>query len=390
MEPRGGAGHVEARALHGARFRYFDFVMVAFVVVLLLSNVIGAEKRSFVDLPGIGPWPFGAGILFFPISYVIDDVLTEVYGFARARRAIWAGFAALLFMAVMEWTVVHLPVRRGWTGQPAYERVFGSGWRIILASMAAFFVGDFLNSVVLAKMKIWTKGKHLWTRTIGSTIVGEGADSLIFYPLAFYGMPDWPVAALGAVMLSQFVLKVGWEVVLTPVTYAVVGWLKRREGVDVYDVGTDFTPFTARRLNRSLAFNDGRSRATRGSRMRSFRLAIAAALLASAAAQATTVIIYRRADDPRSIYRVFDTPGPDRVLMCMAPPVDQRLHAKLHLKRARYAATVSSSPSNSRRPSVPPCAGSTTRSGCGIRPSTLPASLRIPAMSRAEPLTSSR
>jgi len=117
--------HVEARAMHGARFRYFDFVMVAFVVVLLLSNVIGAEKRSFVNLPGIGAWPFGAGILFFPISYVIDDVLTEVYGFARARRALWAGFAALLFMALMEQTVVHLPVAEGWTGQAAYERVFG-------------------------------------------------------------------------------------------------------------------------------------------------------------------------------------------------------------------------------------------------------------------------
>ena len=235
---------VDARSLHGARFRYFDFLMVAFVVVLLLSNVIGAEKRSVIDIPAIGLWPFGAGILFFPISYVIDDVLTEVYGFARARRALWAGFAALLFMAVMEWTVVHLPVAEGWNGQAAYERVFGSGWRIILASMTAFFVGDFLNSVVLAKMKIWTQGKHLWTRTIGSTVVGEGADSLIFYPLAFYGMPDWPVAALGAVMLSQFVLKVSWEVLLTPVTYAVVGWLKRKEGVDVYDVGTSFTPFT--------------------------------------------------------------------------------------------------------------------------------------------------
>jgi uncharacterized integral membrane protein (TIGR00697 family) len=238
--------HVVARDMRGAHYRYFDFVMVAFVVVLLLSNVIGAEKRSFVNLPGIGPWPFGAGILFFPVSYVIDDVLTEVYGYARARRAIWAGFAALAFMAVMEWTVVHLPVAEGWTGQGAYERVFGAGWRIILASMTAFWVGDFLNSVVLAKMKILTRGRYLWTRTIGSTIIGEGADSLIFYPLAFYGMPDWPIETLGAVMLSQFVLKVGWEVVLTPVTYAVVGWLKRREGVDVFDVGTDFTPFSAK------------------------------------------------------------------------------------------------------------------------------------------------
>ena len=234
---------IEAGALGGRQLRFYDYVMVAFVVVLLLSNVIGAEKRSVIDLPGIGAWPFGAGILFFPISYVIDDVLTEVYGYARARRVIWAGFAALAFMAVMEWTVVHLPVAEGWTGQPAYERVFGSGWRIILASLCAFWAGDFLNSLVLAKMKIWTRGRYLWTRTIGSTIIGEGADSLIFYPLAFYGLADWPVAALGQVMLSQFVLKVSWEVILTPVTYAVVNWLKRAEGVDVYDRGTNFSPF---------------------------------------------------------------------------------------------------------------------------------------------------
>jgi len=240
-----GLRYVEAPELRGAHFRYFDFVLVAFVVVLLLSNVIGAEKRSFIDLPGIGPWPFGAGILFFPISYLIDDIMTEVYGYARARRAIWVGFTALAFLAVMEWTVVHLPVAQGWTGQAAYERVFGSGWRIIVASMSAFFVGDFVESVVMAKLKIWSQGKRLWMRFWGSTVVGEGIESLIFYPLAFYGMMDWPVSALGKVMLSQFVLKVGWEVLLTPVTYAVVGWLKRREGVDVYDVGTNFTPFSA-------------------------------------------------------------------------------------------------------------------------------------------------
>jgi uncharacterized integral membrane protein (TIGR00697 family) len=241
-----GPTPIDAAAIGARHLRYYDFVMVAFVVVLLLSNVIGAEKRSVIDLPGIGLWPFGAGILFFPISYVIDDVLTEVYGYARARRVIWAGFAALGFMALMEWTVVHLPVAAGWTGQPAYERVFGSGWRIILASLCAFWAGDFLNSLVLAKMKIWTRGRWLWTRTIGSTIIGEGADSLIFYPLAFYGLADWPVDALLMVMLSQFVLKVSWEVILTPVTYAVVGWLKRREGIDVYDRGTDFSPFHMR------------------------------------------------------------------------------------------------------------------------------------------------
>lgn len=242
---RDGLRQVEARALHGVHFRYFDFVMVAFVVILLLSNVIGAEKRSFLNVPGFGPWPFGAGILFFPISYLIDDVLTEVYGYARARRAIWAGFAALAFMALMEWTVVHLPVASGWNGQEAYQRVFGSGWRIIVASMVAFFVGDFIESAAMANLKVWSRGRHLWMRFWGSTIVGEGADSLIFYPLAFYGMADWPASILAEVMLSQFILKVSWEVLLTPVTYAVVGWLKRKEGVDIYDVGTDFTPFKA-------------------------------------------------------------------------------------------------------------------------------------------------
>ena len=237
---------VTSKQIAGSQFRHYDVVMTAFVVILLLSNVVGAEKRAVIDVPGFGPWVFGAGILFFPISYVLDDVLTEVYGYARARRVIWVGFFALIFLAVMEWFVVHLPVAPGWHGQAAYERVFGAGWRIILASVCAFWVGDFLNSVVLARMKIWTDGRLLWTRTIGSTVVGEGADSLIFYPVAFYGLPDWPTGTIAALMLSQFVLKVGWEVILTPVTYAIVGFLKRAEGVDVFDEGTDFSPFRAK------------------------------------------------------------------------------------------------------------------------------------------------
>ena len=228
------------------QFRYFDFVMAAFVTVLLLSNVIGAGKRAIIDLPFVGPWPFGAGILFFPISYVIGDILTEVYGFARARRCIWVGFAATLFLAVMSWVVVALPAAPGWTGQGAYESVFGQVPRIVLASVCAFWIGEFANSFVLAKMKIWTKGRHLWTRTIGSTIIGQGVDSLVFYPLAFLGAPDWPVDAMIAVMASQFVLKVAWEAALTPFTYAVINWLKRREGVDIYDSQTDFTPFRTR------------------------------------------------------------------------------------------------------------------------------------------------
>ena len=232
---------VEGSALTGARLRYFDFVMAAFVTILLLSNVIGAGKVAVIGLPGIGLWPFGAGILFFPLSYVIGDVLTEVYGYARARRCIWAGFGALIFMAIMSAIVVALPPAENWEGQEAYEAVFGQVPRIVLASIIAFWAGEFANSYVLARMKVWTNGRHLWTRTIGSTVVGQGIDSLIFYPLAFYGL--WDDRTLLIVLGTQFALKVGWEVLLTPVTYAVVGWLKRREGVDVYDAKTDFTPF---------------------------------------------------------------------------------------------------------------------------------------------------
>lgn len=242
--PSGKPAHVAASAVR--HFRYYDLIMAAFVAILLLSNVIGASKPSYILLPGGTQWAFGAGVLFFPISYIIGDVLTEVYGYARARRVIWTGFAALAFMAFMAWVVVALPPAEGWPGQESYEFVFGNSWRIVLASMTAFCVGEFANSYVLARMKLWTGGRMLWARTIGSTVVGHGLDSLIFYPLAFYGMTDWPAAQIGAVMLSQFVLKVSWEVLLTPVTYAVVDFLKRREGVDVYDRGTDFSPFKAR------------------------------------------------------------------------------------------------------------------------------------------------
>jgi uncharacterized integral membrane protein (TIGR00697 family) len=239
-----GLKHVEAGEVAGQRFRYFDFVMAAFVTILLLSNVLGAGKVATVTLPGIGEWPFGAGILFFPLSYVIGDVLTEVYGYAHARRCIWAGFAALLFMAFMAFVVVALPPAPDWTGQAAYEQVFGQVPRIVFASMFAFWAGEFANSYVLARMKVWTAGRHLWSRTIGSTVVGQGIDSLLFYPLAFYGV--WSTDTLLVVLVTQFALKVGWEVLLTPVTYAVVGWLKRREGVDIFDTATDFTPFKAR------------------------------------------------------------------------------------------------------------------------------------------------
>ncbi|WP_029942371.1 queuosine precursor transporter [Sphingomonas astaxanthinifaciens] len=237
---------VEAGSLHGRPLRYFDLVMAAFVVILLLSNILGAGKVAEIDLPLVGLWPFGAGILFFPLSYVIGDLLTEVYGYARARRCIWVGTAAMLFMAFMAWVVVKLPPAPSWTGQAAYEQVFGQVPRIVMASIAAFWAGEFVNSVVLARMKVWTGGKYLWTRTIGSTVAGQGVDSLIFYPLAFWGAAGWTNELVLQVMLTQWALKVSWEALLTPVTYAVVGFLKRREGVDVFDERTDFTPFAAR------------------------------------------------------------------------------------------------------------------------------------------------
>lgn len=237
---------VDARRVTAGRFRYFDFVMAAFVTILLLSNVLGAGKVAVVDLPVIGDWPFGAGILFFPISYVIGDILTEVYGYAYARRCIWAGFAALLFMAFMAFVVVALPPAANWGGQPAYESVFGQVPRIVFASIIAFWAGEFANSFVLAKMKVRTEGRHLWMRTIGSTVVGQGIDSLIFYPLAFWGATGWSNSLVITVLFTQWALKVGWEVLLTPATYVAVGLLKRREGVDVYDKNTDFTPFAAK------------------------------------------------------------------------------------------------------------------------------------------------
>ena len=217
-------------------FRYFDYVMASFVAILLLSNLIGAAKLAQID-----GYTFGAGILFFPVSYVIGDVLTEVYGYANARRCVWMGFFALIFMAFMSYVVVAMPPAQGWDGQAAYESVFGSTWRIVLASITAFWAGEFVNSFVLAKMKIWTAGKHLWSRTIGSTVFGQAVDSMIFYPVAFLGI--WTPGQVLTVMVTNWLLKVVWEAVLTPVTYAVVGWLKKREGTDVFDTGTDFSPF---------------------------------------------------------------------------------------------------------------------------------------------------
>jgi len=225
-------------------YRYYEFIMAAFVTVLICSNLIGPAKIAQVDLPLIGIVSFGAGVLFFPISYVFGDILTEVYGYARSRRVIWAGFAGLAFAAFMASIVVWLPPAPFWKNQAAYEVAFGSTWRIAAASLVAFVCGEFVNSFVLAKMKILTRGRWLWTRTIGSTIFGEGVDSTIFYPLAFWGSGLIPDDRLPQIMLVQFLSKVGLEVVFTPLTYAVVGWLKRAEKEDFYDRHTDFNPFT--------------------------------------------------------------------------------------------------------------------------------------------------
>ncbi len=230
---------------HQARqYRYYELVMSAFVTVLICSNLIGPAKIAQIDLPLLGAVTFGAGALFFPISYVFGDILTEVYGYARARKVIWAGFAGLAFASFMAAVVVALPPASFWDHQDAYEIAFGSTWRIVLASMFAYFCGEFVNSYVLAKMKILTAGKWLWTRTIGSTIFGEAVDSALFYPLAFYGAGIIPDDKLPVVMLAQFLIKVGVEVVFTPVTYVVVNALKRAEHEDYYDRDTDFSPFT--------------------------------------------------------------------------------------------------------------------------------------------------
>ena len=218
-------------------YKYYDLVMAAFVTILLCSNVIGAAKVA-----SVAGFTFGAGVLFFPISYIFNDVLTEVYGYARARKVVWAGFGAIIFASLMSWVVVTLPPAAGWTDQAAYVSVFGQTPRIVFASLMAFFVGEFANSYVLAKMKLVTRGKHLWARTIGSTVVGEGIDSLVFYPVAFLGV--WDNNLLLTVMMSNYAIKVGWEALITPVTYRVVNFLKRAEDEDFYDHKTNFTPFS--------------------------------------------------------------------------------------------------------------------------------------------------
>ncbi|MEY4644007.1 MAG: hypothetical protein RLZZ596_838 [Pseudomonadota bacterium] len=225
-------------------YKYYDFILAAFVCVLLCSNLIGAAKAAEMTLPWIGTVTFGAGVLFFPISYIFGDILTEVYGYGRDRRVVWAGFCALIFASFMSIVVLALPAASDPFNQGYQEHlnaVFGNTPRIMLASVLAFWCGSFSNSYVLAKMKIWTKGRMLWSRTIGSTLVGEAVDSGLFYVLAFYGI--WPTHQVVAVAVAQYVLKTTWEIVMTPVTYRVVAFLKAKEHEDYYDRHTNFSPF---------------------------------------------------------------------------------------------------------------------------------------------------
>jgi uncharacterized integral membrane protein (TIGR00697 family) len=225
------------------RYKYYDLLMAAFVTVLLCSNLIGVHKVTYIRLPFYGEYVYGAGVLFFPISYLFGDILTEVYGYARSRKVIWAGFGALAFASFMSFVVVSLPPASVYPAesQRALEMIFGQTPRIVFASLTAFWSGEFVNSFVLAKMKVLTNGKYLWTRTIGSTIAGELTDTLIFYPIAFYGF--WSNEQLIDVMIGNYLIKVSWEIIATPLTYKVVNALKRAEQEDYFDRDTNFNPF---------------------------------------------------------------------------------------------------------------------------------------------------
>ncbi len=224
-------------------YRYYELLMAGFVTVFICSNLLGPAKAVQMQLPLAGTVTFGAAVLFFPLTYIFGDILTEVYGYAKARRVIWAGFGAMSFAALMAWAVLQLPPAPDWPHQQAYQVAFGNTWRIVLGSLVAYFCGEFANSFVLARMKLMTEGRHLWARTIGSTIVGEGIDSALFYPLAFWNSGIIPNELVPQLMLSQWIAKTLVEVVFTPVTYKVIGFLKRAEQEDWYDRETDFSPF---------------------------------------------------------------------------------------------------------------------------------------------------
>jgi queuosine precursor transporter len=220
-------------ALHHSK--YFLYIAILFVVVLMISNTTASKLIEF------GPFVVSAAIVVFPISYIFGDVLTEVYGYKASRRIIWSGFAAIIFMSFWYWVIKILPAASFWPNQGAYEAILGAVPRITIASISAYFLGEFSNSFVLSRMKVWTAGRHLWMRTIGSTVVGEGVDSVVFAVIAFAG--TLPLAGLITVIWSGYLLKVIYEALATPLTYLVVNKLKRAEGIDVYDRGISYNPF---------------------------------------------------------------------------------------------------------------------------------------------------
>ena len=217
-------------------YKYYDLILGLFVAVLLISNVASSKVLD------LGPFTFDGGTILFPISYIFGDILTEVYGYKKSRRVIWTGFFAAFLMSAVFMIVGKLPPAADLPNQEAYEKILGLTPRIVIASLIAYFAGEFSNSYTLAKMKIFSKGKLLWSRTIGSTIVGEGVDTLLFVFIAFYGV--FPGNLLLAILISNYVFKVCFEAAFTPFTYMIVGYLKRKERSDVYDYDTDFNPFS--------------------------------------------------------------------------------------------------------------------------------------------------
>ncbi len=231
-------------------YKYLSYLQALFVAVLLIINLIGASKVSQISFTNFFngqniSFSIGSGILFFPISYLLGDLLTEVYGYDASRKVIWTGFGILIFATLMVQFILLMPPAPSWPHQKAFEETLGISWRISLSSFVAFATGEFINSFVMAKMKVLTKGSKLWMRAIGSTVCGEAFDTLLFYPLAFWGNPDFPIALLGQIMLANYLGKVIWEIVAMPLTYIIVNWLKKAEDEDYFDTNTDFNPFHA-------------------------------------------------------------------------------------------------------------------------------------------------
>ena len=221
--------------MNKTEYRFFDVLVALFVAVLLISNIASTKILT------IWKFTFDGGTLLFPLSYIFGDILTEVYGFRRSRRVIWLGFFSALLMSLVLFIVQILPPAIDWTNQKAYETILGFVPRIVAASLLAYFAGEFTNSIILSRLKIFTKGRYLWTRTIGSTLIGEGIDTLVFCTVAFYGV--LPASVFKAVVISNYIFKCAVEIIFTPLTYVIVGALKRKEKTDVYDYGIKYNPF---------------------------------------------------------------------------------------------------------------------------------------------------